>query len=278
MGRLRTSVIVAAAVCAITTPSADASRRVTPRAGDWEASGQQMSFAVGHRRVRGKPRTVMELTGVLTTVCTSMQGRSTASASVALPVVRISSSGLVRWVRSTVGGRRDDRATLTGSFPTGARARLTYRSISDIPALFSAPPSRCDTGPIRIVAVPAQRTAVRDGVWHGQAANGEAVSLNVIRGGRLLAPSSHPPSQAPAFQFGTFSSACAGSICQLEGADQCSTQVFQTMFVTAAGAFADAASGTGERVSGSFDGPSDAHGTWDGGSASPCDSSWTARR
>lgn len=161
------------------------------RKGDWEAAGPggaKASFAVATalQRVHGATRRSMVVEDLVVDApirCVNPAGSPAPyDLEVVLGPLLVSPRG-----RFSSGRLRRGSGTIVRARLLHGRFEIGYRHVSRTRNPFDGGAEVCDTGRIHLVAVPAHRRAIKDGVWTGSTQNNEPVELNVVAGGRALA-------------------------------------------------------------------------------------------
>jgi hypothetical protein len=225
-----------------------------PHTGDWEGTGAgstTASFEVV--AVPGKIARTRRAKGSHKTTATAY--RVVEDFAVDAPITCINASepgipfdvevvdGPVRLAKNgtfSSGAITDGAGTVVRGRFSGGRFTIAYRHVSLTPNQFAGGTELCDTGTIRITAVPGHRKQLTDGIWQGSTQTNEPVVFYVAAGGRALEAPPHPPtngSPQAAFAFGQFTQTCFQDGCNPSSNDICAYESPTSLFVAADGVF-----------------------------------------
>jgi hypothetical protein len=285
--------VALAGTAAATRPASTAKPKTAalPATGDWEGTGAgsttasfevalagKLSHSKRSRKTSASTYPVVEAFAVDAPIaCSNASGPTIPfDVEVVEGPLRLGKNGTF-----SSGAIKGGSGTVVTGRVNGARFTIAYRHVSQTPNQFAAGTEVCDTGTIKITAVPGHRTLVKDGIWQGQTQTNEPVAFYVAAGGRALEAPPHPPtngSPQAAFAFGTFTQTCFTSGCSTSSNDICAYESPTALFVAADGVFNNDQwlEGDDPIVAGTFSGSGHASGQFANGPEGCGQTTWSA--
>jgi hypothetical protein len=213
-------------------------RHPLPRAGDWEATRGQASFEVVAQRSGGKLR--LQIRDASFFVRSHCIGQPSGVIALTRPTMVVSSTGTFAYhmLQSEPGVGRVLQ-TISGRVSSPSTAIVNVRESIDWKLILV---SNCDTGTLSFRFHPAARNPVPDGIYNGQTANGEAVQIRVIEGGRMIGGGVlQLKGLIPSVQIGHWTTTCdsrGNCSSSAESGDSCAVQMQDSIWIDPLGQFA----------------------------------------